>query len=86
MNVLTTVQRKIINRDDIKIGMWATSCCHRDLYEITSEDQIGEIIDDWDEGVSHDVYRTKKEALLEIRKGWDEPREIEIIDKMLKEL
>ena len=66
--------------------MWVTSCCHRDLYQIESKDQIDEIFDDWDEGISHDVWRTKKEALLDIREGWDEPDEITMIDEMLKDL
>ena len=72
--------------DDIKIGMWATNCCHRDLYQIENEDQMETIVDDWNDGISHDVYRTKKEALQEIRKGWDDPYEIAMIDEMLEDL
>jgi hypothetical protein len=76
----------ITNPDEIQIGMWATSCCHRDLYQIKTQKEIDTIIDDWDEGISHDVYHTQKEALIEIRKGWDDPNEIAMIDEMLKGL
>lgn len=69
-----------------QIGMWATQCCYRDLYQIESQDQIDTILGDWDEGISHDVYFSKKEALLEIRKQWDDPGEIAMIDEMLEEL
>jgi hypothetical protein len=69
-----------------QIGMWATQCCHRDLYQIESQDQIDIILDDWDEGISHDVYFSKKEALIEIRKRWDDPNEIAMINKMLEGL
>jgi len=71
---------------EIKIGMWATNCCHRDLYQIETQEQIDIIIDDWDEGISHDVYYTKRQALSEIRKRWDDPAEIAMIDEMLNNL
>ena len=77
---------RVTKRSEVLVGMWATSCCHRDLYQIESQDQIDLIFDDWDAGVSHDVWRTKKEALLDIREGWDEPDEIAMIDEMLKDL
>jgi len=68
-----------------KIGMWATRCCHRDLYRIETKEQIDIILEDWNEGVSHDVYPTRKQALLTIRAGWDDPGEIAMIDEMLKD-
>lgn len=77
---------KITQQSDIKIGMWATQCCHYDLYEIKSDEQINQIVEDWDEGLSHDVYKTKKDALLDIRRGWNDQCEIAKIDKMLKNL
>ena len=77
---------RITKRSEVLVGMWATSCCHLDLYQIESQDQIDLIFDNWEEGVSHDVWRTKKEALLDIREGWDEPDEIAMIDEMLKDL
>jgi hypothetical protein len=84
--MIETMNHNVSHPNEIKIGMWATSCCHRDLYEIKTQDEINTIIDDWEEGISHDVYRNKKEALIEIRKGWDDPSEIKIIDNMLENL
>ena len=75
---------RVTNPAELKIGMWASPCCHRDLYQIKSQDEIDTIIDDWDEGISHEVYRSKKEALLDIRKGFDDPGELKVIDEMLK--
>jgi len=56
------------------------------LYQIETQEQIDIIIDDWDEGISHDVYYTKRQALSEIRKRWDDPAEIAMIDEMLNNL
>ena len=67
----------------VKIGMWATQCCHRDLYQISTDTEIENILEDWDDGVSHDVWETKREALLDIRKGFDGKEELLFIDKML---
>ena len=77
---------RITEPNQIKMGMWATQCCHRDLYRIESQEQIDLILEDWDEDISHEVYLTKKDALLSIREGWDDPDEIKMIDIMLKEL
>jgi hypothetical protein len=58
----------ITNPDKIKIGMYATFCCHLDLYEIKNQDQIERILDDWDENISHEVFPTKHIALKELKK------------------
>ena len=70
---------------NIQIGQWATRCCHRDLYEIQNQSQIEQIIEDWDEGISHDVYLSKREALLYIKSCWGDSTERAYIDKMLTE-
>jgi uncharacterized protein YbaR (Trm112 family) len=71
--------------NEIKIGMWACPCCHRDLYQIQTEEEINTIIEDWDEGISHDVYDSKKEALLDIRKGFTDIKTLNVIDKIIGE-
>ena len=76
---------KITKTNELKIGLWATQCCHRDLHEITEEDEITEIIDDWDEGISYDVYTSRKEALLDIRKCFSPGLERDMIDIMLSD-
>lgn len=76
----------IKNHKKIKIGMWATSCCHRDLYQISSTEEIERIIDDWDEGISHEVWLSERDALLEIKMWTDDVHEISYIDQRLKDL
>lgn len=57
----------------IKIGMWASNCCDRDLFEIKTQEQIDDIIEwiisDIDDGIStYTIFSTKKEALNYFRK------------------
>jgi hypothetical protein len=74
---------KITDTKQLKKGLWASGCCYRDLYQIATDDQIQIIIEDWDEGISHDVWETKREALLDIRKEFDDPRDLASIDSMI---
>jgi len=77
---------KIKNPKQIKIGLWASQCCHCDLHQISTDTEIETILEDWDDGVDYDVWETKREALLEIRKGFDDKKELLIIDKMLADI
>ena len=76
---------KITNTSELKLGLWASQCCHCDLHEIKTEEEIAEIIGDWEEGISYDVYNSKKEALLDIRKGFGDLKTLNEIDKMIGE-
>lgn len=79
---------KITERAQLKIGQWATTCCHQDLYQIKTQDQIEEVVDDWDDedGFDTEVWETKLEALTEIRGRWSEPGPIAEIDRMIAAL
>jgi len=79
---------RIADKTKVKIGMWATRCCHRDLYQIKTESALREIVAEWGSYMKAnvDVWPTKKEALLEIRTWWDDEKEIRCIDKMLADL
>ena len=70
----------------VKIGMWASQCCQCDLHQISTDAEIETILEDWDEGISYDVWETKREALLDIREGFNDKKELLIIDKMLLDL
>lgn len=37
-------------REKIKVGMFATMCCYRDMYEIKTQEDIDDIIDNADNG------------------------------------
>ena len=70
----------------VKIGMWASQCCHCDLHQISADAEIETILEDWDEGIDYDVWPTRREALLDIRKGFEDKKELLLIDKMLLDL
>lgn len=59
---------KVTKPEDLKMGKWHTRCCQRELEEIRTQEDIDQIIDDWDDtGIrSHEVWETKLEALQEI--------------------
>lgn len=48
------------------IGSWVYHCCDADLYQITTQEDLDDLLDD-DNEVTYRVLPTKKEALLEIR-------------------
>ena len=63
---------RITKPEDIKIGQWRSMCCHEDLRQIEDQEEVDWIIDFWDEigGISSpSVWDTKKNALLDMRKG-----------------
>jgi len=70
----------------VTIGMWASQSCHTDLHQIKSQDEIETILSDWDDGVDYDVWKTKKEALEEIKISFrHDPEELAIIHQMMEE-
>jgi len=73
----------IKDKAQIKTGMWASQSCHRDLYQISTPEQIEVIINDWEEGISHDVYDNRKDALVDIRKSFHPGALQDEIDLML---
>jgi len=77
---------KIKDPTQVKIDMWASQCCHCDLHQISTDTEIEIILEDWDDGVDYGVWGTKKEALLDIRKGFRDKKELFLIDKMLADI
>ena len=77
---------KIKDPTQVKIGLWTSQCCHCDLHQIVTGTEIETIIEDWDQGISYDVWETKREALIDIRKGFNDIKELHLIDKMLGEI
>jgi len=60
---------KLTQREDIKIGMYFTMCCHNDIDIVTENTDIDEI---FEFGIrSYDFWGSKLEALEEI-KTWFE--------------
>ena len=84
---------------EIQIGYWYTYCCHLDLEEIKTEEDLQDIrqeIED-DEPLLPHVWPTKLEALQEMRQWWINGQKqmsdksmnqtsIDEIDLMIKEL
>lgn len=72
----------ITDPDDLKVGQWATWCCHQDLEQIDANllEQIREDFINPDPWPIWKVWNTRKEALEDILIGWsensDEYREI----------
>jgi len=77
---------EINKREDIKIGYWYSYCCHHDLYEIKEDDQISKLFEDVINWMSPDIWKTRLSALLEIREGWEDKDEFEMIDDMIETL
>jgi len=76
----------VIIAEELRIGMWATHCCHRDLYQIKTNEEIEYIIESWEDVPEVEVWPTKRDALLCIRGRFkDSSDEIAMIDDMLKE-
>ena len=78
--------REITNINQLRIGQYATWCCHLDLQAI-DEELLVQIKEDWtdpDPWPIYHVWETKEEALFDIQRGFpknsDEYKEI---DKML---
>lgn len=64
-----------MNPQDIRIGHWATLCCHLDMEEIATSDTLTEIQEGIAEGIPWRVWPTRKEALLAIAQHWPENSE-----------
>lgn len=82
---------KITNPADVQINHWYTYCCHLDLYPITEVElkDIQNQLSDDDAELIPEVWATKREALLEIRRRWIKSNEfisVAEIDDMLSEI
>ena len=53
----------------LKIWQWYTLCCHKDLEEIKTQEDLDQVMDMLDD-ISIDIYDTKMEALLDILSSW----------------
>lgn len=64
----------ITDVNDLKIGQWATWCCHQDLIQIDDVvfEEIREDFIESDPWPSWKVWNTKKEALEDLLIGWSE--------------
>lgn len=72
----------------IRIGMWFTSCCERDLKRIETQEEINEIIENYEEADLSEIWDMEMEALLSIKQGHGEitdPKEIEYWDRLIKD-
>ena len=60
---------QITDANELKVGQWVAYCCELDLRQIESEDEIAEIIEDWDDddGLVPRVWTTKESALAELK-------------------
>lgn len=74
---------KITKPEDIKIGQFFTCCCHLDLAEIETKEDVLSLVEDMGDDQDYEIWDTKKNALLDIREGWNTPEEINEIDEML---
>ena len=82
-------KQKIKNKHELKIGQWYSRCCHEDLYEIKTQEDIDDIIDDWDEfGIQFcNVFKNRIDALFYIRNVWtidNYKKEIEECNELLE--
>lgn len=52
-------------KNALKIGMWATICCNLDMFEIKSQDDIEDILKDYEDelGSNYTLSNTKEEML-----------------------
>lgn len=80
---------KTTDINDIKIGQWWTICCHLDLEEIKTDKDLEDVKEmahnAWieEDFPKIDIWETQLEALLEIRKGWRDPKVIAEIDELI---
>lgn len=58
---------KLVDASQLVIGHWATICCHLDLVQIESQDDIDYFSSFIDDEISAEIWQTRKEALIEIR-------------------
>jgi len=59
--------KNICDKKLVKIGMWATRCCHLDLFQIEDQEDLDDVIEDMDGGgLPFRVWKTKKDALLDL--------------------
>lgn len=78
---------QITNPQDIKIGYWHTECCHLDLEQITTQEDLESVRNDLlGESPFEKAWKTQREALLAIRQYTFYPNDAEMkaeIDEML---
>lgn len=71
-------------KNDIKIGMWYTYCCHLDLKQIETQDELENVVDSIGSNeLEAEVWLTREEALLGIRSRWKDQETIKQINIML---
>jgi len=67
---------KITSPHDLRIGHWATLCCHLDLFQVLTEEKLQEIRLDWaEDGIPWEAWETEPEALAAIALTWPEGSE-----------
>lgn len=76
-----------------QMGMWVTMCCHLELHQLRAEQELGDVreyIEGWVEGgggpMPYYGWATEEEALLELRKRWDDVEVRSEIDDRLAKL
>lgn len=80
---------QITKPDDVKLGYWHTQCCHNDLEQITTQEDLESVRADlMSENPLEKVWRTQRESLLAIREYTFIPDDSEMkaeIDELLDE-
>jgi len=70
-----------------QVGYWYTWCCHLDLSQIVDETDLAECLEEWEldsDLPPHTVWKTRRDALLDIRDQWTRyPDVIAEIDALL---
>ena len=85
----------ITNPDLVRVGYYATFCCHLDLFRIENEEELKDVQEDlqmWESGEDRTLRRyvwpTYREALLEIRLRFlpNDKEPLSEIDALLAEI
>jgi hypothetical protein len=75
---------------NLRMGAWAAMCCHLDLYEITDEEELEHIREQLtDPTVTREgwmVWATRREALEEMRSGYDDDPPSDAVREIVAEI
>jgi HEAT repeat protein len=74
------------NDAEVKIGNWYTICCQRDLRKIVDQSNIDLIISLQEDNIGVRIYNTKIEALLDIKRSYENRKENLLYADQIKDL